>query len=173
MDEVIISDEDRVLLGLWAADCAERALPLFETRAPDDPRPREAVDGVRDFARDGRRTQRLRTLAWAAQAAARDLGEPAAAAAARAACCAAATPYLHPLASPHQSKHILGPAVHVARARELAADGDTALADEEIRWAAGQAPPQVRALLRQMPARTPGRGRMDTLYHQLDVALRA
>ncbi|MDI9884740.1 hypothetical protein QMZ92_10115 [Streptomyces sp. HNM0645] len=172
MDEVAISDEDRRLLGRWAADCVERALPLFEARAPGDTRPREAIEGIRAFVRDGKRTGRLRSVAWAAHAAARAVDDPAAATAARAACYAAATPYIHPLATPHQSKHALGPAVHQARARELASGDDPGVGDEELRWAIEHAPEEVRALLRRMPARSPGRSRLDTLYHQLDAALR-
>ncbi|WP_116426965.1 putative immunity protein [Streptomyces spongiicola] len=172
MDEVLISDEDRRLLALWAADCAARALPLFEAEAPGDFRPREAIDGIRVFAREGERTRLLRSLAWAAHAAARDAGDPAAAAAARAASYAVATPYLHPLATAHQSKHILGPAVQQARACELAAGDDAGAGDEEIRWAIGHAPAAVRRLVQRMPARSPGRSRLDTLYHRLDAALR-
>ncbi|MFI9650762.1 putative immunity protein [Streptomyces sp. NPDC052040] len=172
MDEVTISEEDRRLLGVWAADCAVRALTLFEAEAPGDGRPREAIEGIRAFTVEGRRTARLRSLAWAAQAAAREVDDPAASAAARAACCAAATPYLHPLASPHQSKHVLGPAVYTARAHELAADGGPEAGDGEIRWAVEHAPAEVRELLRRMPARSPGRSRLDVLYHRLDAALR-
>jgi hypothetical protein len=42
---MMLSDEERRLLGLWAADCAERALPLFEAKASSDTRPREAISG--------------------------------------------------------------------------------------------------------------------------------
>ncbi|WP_406738218.1 putative immunity protein [Streptomyces sp. NBC_00853] len=126
----------------------------------------------RAFAREGGgRTAKLRSLAWAAHAAGREVDDPAATAAARAACHAAATPYIHPLATPHQSKHVLGPAVYEALARELSS-GDAARADEEIRWAIEHAPAEVRALLRRMPARSPGRSRLDTLYYELDAALR-
>ncbi|WP_371483324.1 putative immunity protein [Kitasatospora sp. NBC_00315] len=172
MDTVTISDEDRRLLGLWAAECVERVLPLFEAKAPGDTRPREAVEGIRAYVREGTRTGRLRSLAWAAHAAARDVDDPAATAAARAACYAAATPYIHPLATAHQSKHVLGPAVYQARARELASGEDTVVGDEELRWAIEHAPPAVRELVRRMPARSPGRSRLDTLYHRLDAALR-
>jgi hypothetical protein len=48
-----LSEEDRRLVGLWAADCAERALPLFEVKAPSDTRPREAIEGIQAFARGG------------------------------------------------------------------------------------------------------------------------
>jgi hypothetical protein len=172
VDKVTISEEDRRLLGLWAADCVERVLPLFEAKAPCDTRPREAIEGIRAFVREGKRTGRLRSLAWAAHAAAREVGDPAATAAARAACYAAATPYIHPLATPHQSKHALGPAVYEARARELAAGDDARVGDEEIRWAIEHASPAVRELVRRMPVRSPGRSRLDALYYQLDAALR-
>jgi hypothetical protein len=89
----MLSDQDRRLVAHWAADCAERVLALFEAKAPADTRPRDAIEGARAFALDGKRTAHLRSLAWAALAAARDVGDPVAAAAARAACCAAATPY--------------------------------------------------------------------------------
>ncbi|MFJ6299487.1 putative immunity protein [Streptomyces griseoviridis] len=173
-DEVPISDEERRLLAGWAADCAERVLPLFEKAAPGDPRPRAALDAVRLYARDGRRTGALRSAAWAAQKAAGEAGDPSAAAAARAACCAAATPYLHPLATAHQSRHILAPAVHAARARDLAhgRGAATEAGDDEIRDAIERCPAPVRELLSRMPPRNPGRGRPDTLYHRLDGALR-
>ncbi|MFJ2781435.1 MULTISPECIES: putative immunity protein [unclassified Kitasatospora] len=172
MNSVTISDEDRRLLGLWAADCAERVLPLFEAKAPSDTRPREAIEGIRFFARDGKRTARLRSLAFAALVAAREVGDPAATAAARAAGYAAATPYIHPLATPHQAKHALGPAMYVARARELAAGDDVGAGDEEIRWAIEHAPSAVRGIVRQMPVFSPGRSRLEALRHQLDAALR-
>ncbi|MEU5956562.1 putative immunity protein [Streptomyces sp. NPDC047525] len=173
MDEVTISDEDRRLLGLWAADCVERVLPLFEARAPADSRPRAAIEGIREYVREGKRTGRLRSLSWAAHAAAREVDDPAATAAARAACYAAATPYIHPLASPHQSKHALAPAVHQALARELAAGEGPQVGDEELRWALERVSPAVRELVKRMPARILGRSRLDTLYYELDVALRS
>ena len=36
---------------LFAADCAERVLPIFERKCPDDDRPREAIEAARAFAR--------------------------------------------------------------------------------------------------------------------------
>ena len=58
-------------IGSWAADCAERALPVYETRPGSDTRPRAAIEGIRVFAAGGPRTARLRTLALSAFAAAR------------------------------------------------------------------------------------------------------
>lgn len=97
---IALSLDDRRLLGQWAADCAERVLALYEAVSPSDPRPREAIDGIRIFARGGDRTVRLRSVALAALDAARETGDPAAAAAARAAGLAASTAYTKALATP-------------------------------------------------------------------------
>jgi len=34
-------------LALWAADCAEQVLPVFEGSHPDDDRPRSAIEAAR------------------------------------------------------------------------------------------------------------------------------
>ena len=167
-----LTEEDLRLVGLWAADCAERVLPLFEAKAPSDTRPREAIEGFRAFGRGGRRTARLRSLAWAALAAAREVGDPVATAAARAAGLAASAAYMHPLATLDQAKHALGPAVYGARACEFAAGDDPSVGDGEIRWAIEHASPAVREVVRRYPARVPGRSRLDALYYQLDAGLR-
>jgi hypothetical protein len=195
--------DDLRLVGFWAADCAQRVLGLFEARAPADARPREAIAGARAFAQGQKRTARLRVLALAAHAAAREVGDPAAAAAARAAGLAAAVAYTHPLPTLDQAKHLLGSAVYAARARELAASGTrgrspsdacaartrelpasgtrpripndacAAAAEKEIRWAIRHASPKVRHIVQRWPRRTPGRGRLDSLYFILDAALRS
>jgi len=167
-----LTEEDLRLVGLWAADCAERALPLFEAKASTDTRPREAIEGIRAFARGGKRTARLRSLALAALAAAREVEDPVATAAARAAGLAASSAYMHPLATLDQAKHALGPAVYGARARDFAAPDDPRAGEEEIRWASEHASPAVREVVRRYPARGPGRSRLDALYFQLDAGLR-
>ena len=170
--EVVLNDHDRRLLGHWTADCAERSLALFEVEAPSDPRPREAIEAARTFARGGQRNAQLRSAASAAYAAAREVSDPGAAAAARAAGLAAATAFIHAAVSKDQEKHALGPAVYTARARELAASGEQGIGDQEIQWATGHAPPAVRDIIRRLPTRLPGRSRLESLYHQLDVGLR-
>jgi len=40
-----------MILPLWAAACAERVLHLFESAQPSDPRPREAIEQIRAWAR--------------------------------------------------------------------------------------------------------------------------
>jgi len=167
-----VSEEDRRLIGPWAADCAERVPPLLEAKAPSDTRPREAIEGIRAFARGGKRTGQPHFLAWAAHAAARDVGDPAATAAARAAGYAAAPPYIPSLATPHQAKHALGPATYQARARDLAAGDDAGVGDQEIRWAIEHASPAVREVVRRIPVCGPGRSRLDALLYPLGAALR-
>ena len=55
-------------LRLFAADCAERVLPLFEAAVPGDPRPRKAIRVARQFADGEAKRQEVK----AACAAARD-----------------------------------------------------------------------------------------------------
>jgi hypothetical protein len=160
-------------IGGWTADCAERALSVYEKHAGSDPRPRAAIEGIREFAAGGKRVARLRTLAMDAHAAAREAGDPAAAAAARAAGAAAASAYTHPLADVHQTKHIVGAAAYAALALELEHAGDPKAADSEVRWAIEHAPPEAREVLLEMPAREAGKSRLDTLLYELDAGIRA
>jgi len=89
-------------LVLWAADCAERALPYFEEKYPKDNRPRNAVEAGRAWVRGEIATGEARAAAFAAHAAARNADQAAARAAARAAGHAAAT------------AHVAGHAAHAA-----------------------------------------------------------
>lgn len=171
-EPITLSLDDRRLMGLWAADSAERVLGLFEVKVPSDTRPREAIDGIRVFGGGGKRTVPLRNVALAALAAARDTGDESAAAAARSAGFAASTAYTKALAAPHHAKHALGPAVYAALARELAAGGDPRAGDEEIRWAIGHASPEIREIVCRWPSRVPGRTRLEALFYQLDTGLR-
>lgn len=167
-----LGEEDRKQIGLWAADCAERVLPLFEAKAPADTRPRQAIESFRAFARGQMRKGELRAALGAAYAAAREVGDSCAAAAARAAGLVAGTPYMHARITLDQAKHVLGPAMYAARARDLAAGNDPRAGDEEIRWAIAHAPAAVRDALRRMPERSPGGSRLDTLLYQLDAGFR-
>lgn len=160
-------------ITLYAAKCARQALSIFEARYPGDRRPREAIEGAEAFGHGARRTALLRSQAWAAHAAAREAQDPAAADAARAASLAAAAAYLHPKATPHQVRHILGPAAHQALALEIAAGRDETVGNEQLRWALSRATPAVRDVLRRMPSAPAGRGRMGDFLRELDTKLRS
>jgi len=168
-----LSLESLRAIGGWAADRAERALSVYETRAGSDSRPRAAIEGIREFAGGGKRVARLRSLAMEAHAAAREVGDPAAAASARAAGLAAASAYTHPLADVHQTKHIVGPAAYAALAFELDNAGDPSAGDAEVRWAIEHVPSEAREVLLQMPARQAGNSRLDTILYELDAGIRA
>ena len=168
-----LSLESLRAIGGWAADCAERALPVFEEHTDSDSRPRAAIEGIRVFARGGNRTARLRSLAMEAFSAARAVGDPAASAAARAAGLAASSAYTHPLADVQQTKHIVGPAAYAALSLELDHAGDPNIADGEVRWAIEHVTSEVREVLLQMPARPAGKSQLDTLLYELDAGIRA
>ncbi len=167
-----LSLESLRAIGSWTADCAERALSIYEKQADSDSRPRAAIEGIRVFAAGGKRTAQLRSLALSAHAAAREVDDPAAAAAARAAGSAAASAYTHPLADVHQTKHVLGAAAYAALALELDHAGDPGIGDGEVRWAIDHVTSEVRQVLLQMPARQVGKSRLDQLLYELDAGIR-
>lgn len=100
--------------ALWAADCAEQALPHFEARHPRDDRPRKAIEAGRSWARGELAMIEARSAALAAHAAARDATHPSAQFAARAAGHAAATA--------HVAGHALHAAAYAAKAAAAAAN---------------------------------------------------
>ncbi|MFG2476301.1 putative immunity protein [Streptomyces fagopyri] len=172
-DKIELSERELREIAGYAADCARRTLAIFEQSLPADSRPRDAVDAAHAFAEGGRRTAALRQGAWAAYRAAREAVSPAAVDAARAASHAAAAAYLHPRASAHQVKHILGAAAHASRAEELASGADPRVTSGTLEWARRHAPPAVGAVLGRLPAAPPGGGRVGELIRALDAVLRA
>jgi hypothetical protein len=107
-----LSEADRRIVAVWAADCAERVLGLFEAEAPGDSRPRDAIARLRAFARGELGVGEARRR-FVAHAAAREVSAPAAVAAARAAGQAASIP--------HMGAHALGADAYAAKAAGLAA----------------------------------------------------
>ncbi|MFF5338863.1 putative immunity protein [Streptomyces sp. NPDC013181] len=169
--EVVLSKDDLRAVTAFAADCAETVLHVFETAHPDDPRPREAVETARAFARGAERGKALRDTAWAALKAAGGADTEAASEAARAAMAAAGAAYLHPLAQATQVKHILGSAAHAARAAEIVA-GDHAASEAHLARSAGRATPAVADVLARYPAAPGGGGRVGALLRDLDGLIR-
>ena len=111
-------------LTLWAADCAERVLPVFAAQRPDDERPHAAVAAARAWVHGDLSMSGARAAAFAAHAAARETDDGAARAAARAAGHAAAT------------AHVATHAPHaVAYALKASADPEA-----ERAWQLGQSP---------------------------------
>ncbi|HEY6469991.1 MAG TPA: hypothetical protein VI434_09495 [Candidatus Dormibacteraeota bacterium] len=135
-----LQDADHHLLALWAADCAEHVLHLFEQVGPDDARPRRAIDLGRAWARGEITWWEARTAGGHANAAARDLsGAPrhAAYAAGQAA------------AVGHVAAHELGAAAYAIKAVRAAATTDDGVEAGrlECRWQRDQLPVEIRALV--------------------------
>jgi hypothetical protein len=135
-----LSDADHQLLALWAADCAEHVIGLFSAVRRDDPRPRQAIERARAWARGEIGMQASRTAAGHANAAARDL-QGAARHAAFAAAQAAAVA--------HVAAHELGAAAYAIKAARAAAaqsEAETA-GRRECHWQREQLPPSIRELV--------------------------
>jgi hypothetical protein len=138
-----LSEADRRAVAAWAADCAERVLPIFEAAAPGDGRPRDLIARTRAFARGELDVAEGIRRRFAGGVPAGELRAPAAAAAARAAGQAAATP--------HMGAHALGAAAYAAKAAGLAAPDRTNAISEEVRWQLDHTSAAVRAALRLLP----------------------
>jgi len=135
-----LSDEHHRLLAVWAADCAEHVLHLFEGVRPGDDRPRRAIDLGRAWARGEVSWAEARTAAGHANAAARDLKEAprnAAYASGQAA------------AVGHVAAHELGAAAYAIRAARSAAPADErdAAGRRECQCQRAQLPEEIRELV--------------------------
>jgi hypothetical protein len=113
------------LFALWAADCAERTLSIFERECSGDDRPRRAIEAARAWSRGeincgahGKSDGGAVEAASAAHAAARSTDSPAAA---------------------HIDYHALGAAVYARRALMLSGE-DSDTVEEERRWQIEQLP---------------------------------
>lgn len=134
-----LTDAEHRLLALWAADCAEHVLYLFEAECPGDLRPRRAVDAARSWAGGQLRMMQTRTIGGHAMGAARPLrgaARFAAYAAGQAACVA------------HVAAHDLGAAAYAIKAvRAAAADDAERAGSVECAWQRDRLPGAVRMLV--------------------------
>lgn len=173
------SSEEQALLqpiALWAASYAEEALTVFESRHPDDTRPREAIEAGREFGKGKKRDKNLRMLAFAAMKSSKDVDKPSKHAV-QAAILTAAVAYTHTdlqtgLQGVRQARHVLGPIVYAALAVETAAN-ESAIGADLLQRAIKDAPPEVGHILEHMPPQTKKEGRVEVLFAELDSALRA
>ena len=135
-----LTDSDHRLLALWAAACAEHVLHLFESVRPSDPRPRQAIEQTRAWARGEIKMSQSRDSAGYAQAAARELSGAARHAAFAAGQAAAVA---------HVAAHELGAAAYAIKAARA---GDTGCKGEcagrlECHWQREQLPDAIRELV--------------------------
>ncbi|MGB4578160.1 MAG: putative immunity protein [Methanoculleus sp.] len=133
------SRQDQTTMAAWAADCAERVLPLFEEIRPEDNRPRDAIEACRAWVRTGVFTMAgIRGTSLGAHAAARDtMGNDAACFAARAAGQAVATA--------HVPQHAYGAAYYALKAVAAAEPtGVAARVGAEREWQSKRLPERLR-----------------------------
>src|SRR5687768_17552111 len=123
----LVSKTDHKTLAVWAIDCAERVLPYFEEKYPEDHRPRQAIEALQAWINTGVfKMEVIRKASLDSHAAAREVGEDnAARSAARAAGQAVATA--------HVPRHAYGSAVYAQQAIYRAtnpSEADAAIARE-------------------------------------------
>jgi len=138
-----LSEDDRRTVALWAADCADRVLALFEAEAPDDGRPRDAIARARAFGRGDLDTAEQIRRRFEAGRAAHAVVSPAAVSAARAAAQASGVA--------HMGAHALGAAAYAARAAGWAAPALPGALDAEVEWQLERMTPDVRSALALLP----------------------
>ena len=139
-----LTDPDHRLLALWAAECAEHVLHLFEDVQPSDRRPREAIEAARAWARGELGMMEARARGGHAMGAARPLrgaARCAAYAAGQAACVG------------HVAEHDLGAAAYAIKAVQAAQPGDPTAGRRERDWQRSRLPAPVRALVLEDQAR--------------------
>ena len=129
----ITEDSDHKLWTLWAAECAEHVLYLFEKDYPADDRPRIAIEAARAWTKGEMKASDARIFALAANAAARDATHYQGIAAARAAGHAAAT------------THVADHAIHAA-AYAVKASTDT---EKEKEWQWNIMPEHLRVAVEE------------------------
>ena len=135
-----LTDANHHLLAEWAAQCAEHVLPLFEREAPEDPRPRNAIEVGRAWIRGEVPMTFAHDTAFTANAAGKGLSEPARFAALSAG---------QAVAVAHVAAHDLGAAAYAIRAAQAAApteDAPTARLRER-EWQRAQLPDDIRDLV--------------------------
>ena len=134
-----LEDADHHLLAVWAADCAEHVLHLFEQVRPGDDRPRRAIELTRAWARGELTMTQARKAAFAS-AAAREVSGVAKLVARSAA---------QAVVVSHVPAHELGAAAYAIRtAREAAPEGEQQQAGRlECRWQRAQLPGEIRELV--------------------------
>ncbi|HUI87404.1 MAG TPA: hypothetical protein VLX61_01640 [Anaerolineales bacterium] len=136
----VLQDSDHYLLALWAADCAQHVLHLFEEMQPDDKRPRQAIEAARAWTRGEITMSQSRTAGGHAMAAARNLNGAARHAAYAAGQAAVVA---------HVAAHELGAAAYAIKAvRAAAMNGQSKEAGRlECTWQRAQLPREIRDLV--------------------------
>ena len=146
--------QDQKAMAVWAADCAERVLPLFEKTRPNDDRPRRAIEECRKWADTGEfKMATIRKASLDAHAVARETEKDSAA-------CFAARAAGQAVATAHVPQHAFGGAYYALKA-VAAADPSHAVGNvaEEWRWELARVPAHLKEeVLKRLIIQSGGRG---------------
>jgi hypothetical protein len=134
-----LTDEDHRLLAVWAIECAEHVLPLFERVEPDDRRPQEALAVARAWIAGAAPMTAAHNAAFLANAAAKGKADPAKFAALSAGQATAVA---------HVAAHDLGAAAYAIRAVMAADPADRdAVRLRERDWQRSRVPSSLQSLV--------------------------
>jgi len=126
----LIEKQRHKTLVLWSIECAERVLPIFEEKYPQDERPRKAIEAAEAWARGEIKMPDAKKAAHAAHNAATEVVEDAAA-------CAAARAAGHVVGTVHVETHAMGFVIYAVTAFiHAAADSNNAddVIAKECKW---------------------------------------
>jgi len=129
-----LDKRDHRSLVLWAIDCAEHVLPLFDEKYPKDKRPLEAIEATLAWVRGEVALSVVRTAALAAHAAARAATESTAA-------CDAARAVGHAAGTAHAAGHAAHAAAYAAKAKAAVATA------KEQAWQVRRLPEHLRSVV--------------------------
>ncbi|MFA5866714.1 MAG: putative immunity protein [Actinomycetota bacterium] len=123
----LVGKTDHKILAVWAIDCAERVMPYFEERYPEDHRPRQAIETLKTWINTGVfKMAVIRKASLDSHAAAREVGEDNSA-------CYAARAAGQAVATAHVPTHSVGAAIYALQAifrASSSSDTDAAVAKE-------------------------------------------
>ena len=104
----LISKCEHKILAIWACDCAEHVIEIFEKEYPQDKRPRQAIDACRAWINDEITMWNARKFSFPAHASAREADSKGT--------CAVARACGHAIGTAHVPTHALHCATYSAKA---------------------------------------------------------
>ena len=139
----VLTDDDHHLLALWAAECAEHVLHIFEDALPNDNRPRRAIEATHAWVNGEIKMSESKEFAGASQNAAREIKDVSEAARMAALSAGQAAVVAHVAA------HELGAAAYAIRAimESTPKPEREAARIRERDWQRGQLPERIRELV--------------------------
>lgn len=135
-----LTDANHHLLALWAAQCAEHVLHLFEQVNAEDKRPRLAIELTRAWVNGTITMKEARQAAFASNAAAKGMPD-----AARFAALSAG----QAVAVAHVAAHELGAAAYAIKAARASVEANerAEMGQKECQWQRDQLPEEIRELV--------------------------